>query len=116
MDRESLRRYCLSKPGAFEDFPFGPGVAVYKVKGRMFALLPVESHPPSISLKCDPQLALMLRETYPAVTAGYHLNKRLWNSIRVDGSVPDDEVFEMIDNSFAEVISHLPKKDRESLL
>jgi predicted DNA-binding protein (MmcQ/YjbR family) len=115
MDRETLRAYCLSKPSTVEEFPFGPEAAVYKVLSKMFALLPVQSDPPSLSLKCDPTLAAILRDTYPAVTPGYHLNKRHWNSVKVDGSIPDDEVLEMIDHSYDQVVKGLPRKERESL-
>lgn len=115
MDRETLRAYCLSKAQAVEDFSFGEDVAVYKVLGKVFALLPVDSSPPSISLKCDPVLAEMLRETYPTVTPGYHLNKKHWNSIEVDGSIPEDELLEMIDHSYAQVVKGLPRAERARL-
>lgn len=115
MNRAELRTHCLGKTAVVEEFPFGEEVAVYKVMGRIFALIPVESNPPRISLKCDPVLAEMLRETYPTVTPGYHLNKRLWNSIEVDGSIPDDEVVEMIDHSYEQVLKGLSKKQRETL-
>lgn len=116
MNRTQLRDYCLSKTAAVEEFPFGDEVAVFKVMNKIFALIPVESDPPRISLKCDPMLAVMLRETYPTVTPGYHLNKQHWNSIEVDGSIPDDEIYEMIDHSYQQVVKGLPKKDRESLM
>jgi predicted DNA-binding protein (MmcQ/YjbR family) len=115
MNRDELRAHCLAKPSSLEEFPFGEEVAVFKVLGKIFALIPVESKPPRISLKCDPVLAQMLRETYPTVTPGYHLNKRLWNSIEVDGSIPEDEILEMIDHSYEQVVKGLPKKDREIL-
>src|SRR5688572_18654942 len=102
MNREDLRAYCLSQRGAVEDFPFGEGVAVFKVVGKVFALLPVDGS--SISLKCDPVRAVMLRDTFPAVTAGYHLNKKHWNSIQLNGSVPDDEVTDMIEHSYQLVV------------
>lgn len=114
MEREALRAECLSKRGATEDFPFGDDVAVMKVRGKVFALLPVDGS--SISLKCDPTRAVMLRDTYPAITPGYHLNKRHWNTITLDGSVPEDEIIEMIDHSYDLVVLGLPKKERESLL
>jgi len=114
MDRETLRSHCLSKSGVVEDFPFGPEVAVMKVLGKMFALLPVGTAA-RISLKCDPDWAQILRQTYPAVTPGWHLNKRHWNSVEVDGSISDDEVFEMIDHSYDLVVKSLPRKDRERL-
>lgn len=115
MNRSELRAYCLTKTAAVEEFPFGEEVAVYKVLGKIFALLPVESNPPRISLKCDPVLAEMLRDTYPTVTPGYHLNKRLWNTVEVDGSIPTDEIYEMIDHSYEQVVKGLSKKQREAL-
>jgi predicted DNA-binding protein (MmcQ/YjbR family) len=113
MDRNELRAYCLSKPAAIEDFPFGDDPAVFKVVGKMFALLPLNSS--TISLKCDPTWAAILRETYPAVTPGYHLNKRHWNSIQMDGSVPDDEIRDMIDHSYDQVVKGLTKAQRKTL-
>lgn len=115
MERERLRTYCLDKPASAEDFPFGDGVAVYKVAGKVFALLPVASTPPRISLKCDPVLAELLRETYPTITPGYHLNKKHWNSIEVDASIPEDELLEMIDHSYDQVVKGLTRKERERL-
>lgn len=114
MDRNELRAYCLSQKGAVEDFPFGDDVAVFKVMNKVFALLPVGGTP-HISLKCDPDLAVMLRETYPTVSPGYHLNKKHWNTIDVDGSIPDDEIEEMIEHSYAQVVKGLPKAEREQL-
>ena len=116
MNRAMLRDYCLSKNGAVAEFPFGPDAEVFKVMGKMFALIPVGANPPTISLKCDPVLAEMLRQTYPAVKPGYHLNKKHWNTITVDGSVPEDEVLEMIDQSYDLVVKGLKKADREKLL
>jgi predicted DNA-binding protein (MmcQ/YjbR family) len=114
MDGKVLESYCMSKKGAAKEFPFGDEVAVFKVMGKMFALLPVDG-PPNISLKCDPTLAVMLRDTYPAVTAGYHLNKNHWNSVRVDDSIPEDELLEMIDHSYDRVVKGLTKAQRQSL-
>lgn len=114
MDRDALRAHCLAQKGAVEDFPFGEDTAVYKVGGRMFAILPVRGAL-AISLKCDPEWARVLRETYPAVTGGYHLNKRHWNTVRIDGSVPDDEVFEMIEHSYGLVLRSLPRRVRDEL-
>jgi predicted DNA-binding protein (MmcQ/YjbR family) len=109
MERSELRTYCLSKQAVIEDFPFGEEVAVYKVEGKVFALLPVDE-PTSISLKCDPTLAGILRETYAAVTPGWHLNKKHWNTVNVDGSIPDNEILEMVDHSYEQVVKGLPKK------
>lgn len=106
-----LRQQCLNQIGAYEDFPFGEDVAVYKVMGKMFALISDNG----ISLKCDPLLAQLLREKYTAITAGYHLNKTHWNSIEIDGSVPDDELIELIEHSYTLVVKKLRKVDREKL-
>lgn len=115
LEREDLRAHCLSQRGAVEDFPFGPEAAVYKVGGKMFALIPVGPGAPSISLKCDPVRAVLLRDTFPAITPGYHLNKRHWNSIAIDGTVPDDDVLEMIEHSYELVVASLTRKQREAL-
>ncbi|HEX2906245.1 MAG TPA: MmcQ/YjbR family DNA-binding protein [Phototrophicaceae bacterium] len=113
MNRDELRAYCLSHLAAVEDFPFGDDPAVFKVMGKMFALLPVGGG--TISLKCDPTWAIILRETYPAVTPGYHLNKRHWNSVAIDDSISDSEVFEMIDHSYDLVVKSLTKAQRQAL-
>ncbi|MCU0514496.1 MAG: MmcQ/YjbR family DNA-binding protein [Anaerolineae bacterium] len=115
MQRDDLRALCLACHGAVEDFPFGDDVAVYKVCGKIFALLPVNPAPLTISLKCDPLEAELLREKYPAITAGYHLNKRHWNTIHLDGSLPPEEVSAMIADSYALVVRALPRKDRDAL-
>ncbi|MBV9119145.1 MAG: MmcQ/YjbR family DNA-binding protein [Chloroflexi bacterium] len=105
-------RICSGLPGAVEDYPFGDGVAVFKVAGRMFALVPVEEEPGSISLKCDPDLALHLRARYEAVQPGYHLNKRHWNTVTLDGSIEDAELEEMIGHSYDLVVRGLPRAER----
>ena len=115
MNRDVLRDYCLSQKAATAEFPFGPEAQVFKVMGKMFALMPVDADPPTISLKCDPVLAEMLRQTYPAVVPAYHMNKRHWNGVTVDGSIPKDEVLEMIDNSYALVVKGLTKAQRDEL-
>ncbi|MEO8396458.1 MAG: MmcQ/YjbR family DNA-binding protein [Chloroflexota bacterium] len=114
MDREQLRDYCLSKKAALEDFPFGQEVAVMKVMGKMFALLPVEGKV-QISLKCDPIFSQLLRDTYPAVTPGWHLNKKHWNDVKIDGSIAEDEILEMIDHSYEQVVKGLTKAQRSAL-
>lgn len=114
MTLDDLIAHVLTYPEAIEDQPFGPGALVYKVRGKMFALIAPES-PPSISLKCNPVLATMLRDTYPAVTGGYHLNKRHWNTVVVDGSVPENELREWIEHSYDLVVKGLPKRDRVAL-
>ncbi len=89
---ERLRERCLGLPGASEEFPFGDEVSVFKVGGKMFALSHLDGDPLQLSVKCDPELAVQLRAAYPAIAPGYHLNKRHWNTITLDGSVPDEMV------------------------
>ena len=115
MNRDSLLRYLDDRPGSVEDYPFGDDVAVFKVGGRVFALCALSGQPGSVSLKCDPTLAEALRERYPAVTPGYHLNKRHWNTIELDGSVPGDELAELVDHSWELVVAKLPRREREAL-
>lgn len=118
MEWETVRQYCLSKPQTQEDYPFDAETLVIKVGGKMFALLgspPKENAAGSVNLKCDPEWALMLRDTYQAVTAGYHMNKRHWNTVILDGSIPDEEVVEMIDHSYDLVVRGLPKRTRQDL-
>ena len=95
-------------PGSQETHPFGPGVAVYKVGGKMFALLPHDAQPPTVNLKCDPEWSELLRKAYDAVQPGYHQNKKHWNTIVLDGSVPDDEVEELVAHSYELVVASLP--------
>lgn len=115
------RAYLLSKPEATEDFPFGPDVAVYKIAGKMFATLGTEKttggEPEGrMNLKCDPTEALMLREIFSAVIPGYHMNKKHWNTVILDGSIPDGELKRMIDHSYALVVKGLPKAKRQGLM
>lgn len=114
MNKQELIRYCLTRTGAFEDFPFGPEPSVMKVGGKMFALIS-EDGAASISLKCDPFEADLLRAQYEAVKPGYHLNKRHWNTVTVDGSVPEQELLDMIDQSYGLVVRSLTKAEREKL-
>ena len=106
---------CLAKPGAVETYPFGEEVAVFTVAGKMFALLLLSAEPRHLTLKCDPLLSVALRERYPAVTPGYHTNKRHWNTVVLDGSVPDDELEEFIDHSYGLVVDRLTKAQRRAL-
>jgi predicted DNA-binding protein (MmcQ/YjbR family) len=99
MDIVTLRDYCISKKGASESFPFGEDTPVFKTKGKIFALVNLDGDL-SINLKCDPALALELRERHAAVIPGYHMNKKHWNTINLDGSIPDNEVFKWIDHSY----------------
>ena len=102
-------------PGATEDFPFGQEVSVFKVAGKMFALSTLDRTPLEVSVKCEPELAVGLRDSYRAIRPGYHLNKRHWNTITVDGSLPDQLVRDLIEDSYALVVSALPKRLREPL-
>ena len=101
--------------GAVEDYPFGDGVAVYKVGGWMFALVSLDGDPGSVNLKCYPDLVLELRARYPAVRPGYHQDKRHWNTVELDGSIPESELREMIEQSYELVVSRLPLADRARL-
>jgi predicted DNA-binding protein (MmcQ/YjbR family) len=103
-------------PESTEEEPFAPGLLVYKVAGRVFAIYNPADVPARITLKCDPARALHLREKYRAVTPGYHVNKRLWNTIGLDGSVPDDELVDLIRHSYEEAAAGLRKADRERVL
>ena len=114
--RDQMIAACGAKPGAEEDYPFGDQVAVFKVAGRMFALVSLGPAPGSVSLKCDPEFATHLRARYAAITAGYHLNKRHWNTVTLDGSVPGDELLELIDHSYDLVVARLTRAERNKLI
>jgi len=114
--RDRVIAECGARPGAMEDYPFGDEVTVYKVSGKMFALVSLGPPPGSISLKCDPDLAVELRRQYPAITVGYHLSKRHWNTITLDGSVPEDELVELIAHSYELVVARLTRAERSKLV
>jgi len=103
MNIETLREYCISKKGVTESFPFGDDTLVFKAEGKIFALVNLEGDL-SINLKCDPALAIELRERYSSVIPGYHMNKKHWNTILLDGSVPDKEILSWIDHSYSLII------------
>jgi len=115
MDARELRRWCLAQSGAVEDFPFGPEHSVFKVGGKMFALTSLEGAPLEVSVKCEPELAVELRETYDAVRPGYHLNKRHWNTITLDGELADQLVRELIQDSYDLIVSAFPGRTREQI-
>ena len=115
MTRDQVLETCAAFAGAVEDYPFGDEVAVYKVGGRMFAVVPLEGDPGSVNLKCDPELALELRARFPAVRPGYHQDKRHWNTVELDGSIPGAELREMIEHSYDLVVSRLPRAERARL-
>ena len=115
MTADALRRRCLKRPGATEEFPFGEQTSVFKVGGKMFALSALESRPLRVSFKCEPDLAEGLCATYPAVQPGYHLNKRHWVTITVDGSVANETVLELLEDSYDLVVAGLPARRRALL-
>jgi predicted DNA-binding protein (MmcQ/YjbR family) len=109
MDLAKFREYCLSKPHATEGTPFGPDVLVFKIAGKMFALAALDEVPARVNLKCDPDLALDLRDRYEQVQPGYHMNKKHWNTVEIDTGIPDFELQRMIDHSYELVAKSLPK-------
>jgi predicted DNA-binding protein (MmcQ/YjbR family) len=115
MDFESLREYSLNKKGTSEDQPFGEGALVFRVMGKIFAITMIDQHPLQVNLKCDPELAVELRDRYDAVQPGYHMNKKHWNTVTIDGSIPDREVLSMIDHSYDLIVRGLKKGEREEL-
>ena len=110
-----LRSLCLGFAGAEETYPFGPRTTVFKVRGKIFAIAALDAEPPSISLKCEPGLALQLRANHAAITPGYHLNKRHWNTVALDGSVPEQLLRDMVEDSYDLVVESLPKRIRDDL-
>ncbi len=115
MGPAELRRRCLGFPGAVETFPFGPETSVFKVAEKMFAASRLAQSPLRVSLKCEPLLAEQLRAVHSTVTPGYHLNKRHWNTVLLDGSLPDKLIQDMIEDSYDLVVSALPRARREAL-
>ena len=114
MDADALRALCLGFPGAEETYPFSPEITVFKVSGKIFAIARLDQDPPRISLKCEPELAVHLRADHAAITPGYHLNKRHWNTVAVDGSIEDPLLRNLIEDSYDLVVSSLSKaKQRE---
>lgn len=114
MNIESFRDYCLAKPGVTEGFPFDNKTLVFKVMGKMFALTDVDEFK-SVNLKCDPEYAIELRETFQAVNPGYHMSKKHWNTVTNNSDVPDKLLQEMIDQSYDLVVKSLTKKLRDEL-
>jgi predicted DNA-binding protein (MmcQ/YjbR family) len=115
MNIEQLRQYCLSKPAAEETLPFGPDTLVYKIGGKAFLLCSLNAEGLRFNVKCDPDLAVELRERFSAVQPGYHMNKKHWNTIYADGSVPVKRLKEWIDHSYELVLESLPAKERMQL-
>jgi predicted DNA-binding protein (MmcQ/YjbR family) len=115
MNSEDLRDHCLSFLGTEEEFPFGPDTSAFKVAGKIFALSRLREAPLRVSLKCDPGLAEELRKAHAAVIPGYHLNKRHWNTVTLDGSLTDQVVRDMVEDSYDLVVSSLPKARQRAL-
>ena len=115
MDYHGAKAYLLSKPESVEDYPFGADVMVPKVKGKMFATLAYDGELANMNLKCEPHQAQELRDLFEAVKPGYHMNKRHWNTIVLDGSIPHGEIERMIDHSYALVVKGLKKVERQAL-
>lgn len=111
-----VRNYCLELMGTEEDFPFGPDIYVYKIKGKIFAILGTADGEARLNLKCDPNEALALRDIFPAISPGYHMNKKHWNTLRLNQTVPEQEIKRQIDQSRLLVIHTLPKVQRQTLM
>ena len=116
MNYERLHNYLSNKPSARVDFPFDQVTLVFKVAGKMFALITLDEQPLRMNLKCDPGKALALRDCFPAILPGYHMNKRHWNTLVLDGSLPDDLILSLIDDSYDLVVKGLPKVARQQLV
>lgn len=115
MTFDELHAYLMSQPGAVEDYPFAPDVPVYKIGGKMFAFASPNSAPQKLTLKLDPLQGQMLRDTYAAVQPGYHMNKEHWNTITLDGSIPNEELLTWIDESYTLVLHRLPQDVQERI-
>lgn len=113
MNIEELYDYCISIPKVEPTFPFDEVTLVMKLMGKMIALIPLDAEVKSISLKCDPDKAIELREQYSSVKAAFHMNKRYWNSIELSGDMPDEEIKQWIHHSIDEVVKKMPKKKQQ---
>jgi predicted DNA-binding protein (MmcQ/YjbR family) len=109
MDFDSLKKFLFDKPGSKLEFPFGPDTLVFKVMGKMYTLVSWQADPLRISVKCDPEEAIILREKYSAIQPAYHMSKIHWNTITLDGTIPDEEIYAMINESFRLVVAVMPK-------
>lgn len=116
MTPDELNDFALALPDVTEEPAFGPGTNVYKVMGKVFAIMQPTADVPQVTLKCEPSLALELRAQFPGVTEGYHVNKKHWNTVLLDGSVPSDEIQDMVDHSYRRVVAGLPKHARDKLI
>lgn len=116
MNIETLREYCLSKKAVTEDFPFGETTLVFRVMNKIFLLVALDANPLQFNAKCDPDKAIELREEYDAIKPGYHMNKKHWNTVVIDGSISTSLLKKIIDDSYNLIVQSLPKKSREELL
>ncbi|MFE0135252.1 MmcQ/YjbR family DNA-binding protein [Streptomyces sp. NPDC059037] len=112
MTPQELRTFCLSFNAAVEEFPFNPDTSVFKVLGKMFALCHLDGRPLKVNLKCEPDMAVQLRAAHPEIVPGWHMNKRHWNTVTVDGELPDQQVRELIEDSYDLVVAGLPRAER----
>jgi predicted DNA-binding protein (MmcQ/YjbR family) len=115
MDGRAVLAWCRTRPGASEEVPFGPATLVFKVGGKMFAAMPATPDPATVNLKCDPQFAEHLRSRHAAIAPGYHMSKRHWNTVRLDGTLPADLVEELLGHSYTLVVDSLPRAVREEV-
>jgi len=115
MDLDSIRIYCLGKKSVTESFPFGESTLVFKVMGKIFLLMSLDYHPLQFNVKCEPEKALELREEYRSVIPAYHMNKKHWNTVILNGQLSTKQIHEMIDASYSLVIQSLPLKERKKL-
>src|SRR5438105_912401 len=116
MNAESIREYCLLKSGVTESFPFGIDTLVFKVREKIFLLIALDQKPLQFNAKCDPDKAIEWREQYRAIQPGYHMNKKLWNTITIDGSLSNQLIKKLIDDSYLLIVKSLPRKAQEGLL
>ncbi|MFE6162035.1 MmcQ/YjbR family DNA-binding protein [Streptomyces sp. NPDC056486] len=112
MKPQELRAFCLSFNDVVEEFPFGPDASVFKVAGKMFALSSLDAKPLTVNLKCEPEIAVQLRAAHPEIAPGWHMNKRHWNTVTVDAKLPDQQVRELVEDSYDLVVAGLPKAVR----
>jgi predicted DNA-binding protein (MmcQ/YjbR family) len=115
VDGRAVLEWCRTRPGATEELPFGPDTRVFKVGGRIFAIMAAVDDPPDVSLKCDPHFAEHLRAAHPTVVPGYHLNKRHWNTVLLDGSLPAELVEDLLGHSYTLIVDGLPRRLRDPL-
>ena len=116
MDLEYIRKFCLDKKSVTESFPFGNTALVFKVAGKIFLILSIDSRPLQFNVKCDPEKAILLREEFSSVIPAFHMNKKHWNTLVLDGQVPVKQIREMIDESYALVAKSLPLQERKKIL